>query len=175
MKKVMVALGSNIEPMLDYLNQALRQISSLDYVEGLDVSDVYQTAPVGYADQSDFYNMVAGLTINDNSVSPHDLLEDLQSIELNLKRERLIKNGPRTIDLDIILVDDQEINTKDLIVPHPRMQDRSFVLVPLADVESSLEVPGLNKNVAELKAELSQEDLDEVEHLGSLQDLLDKG
>ena len=128
MKDVMIGLGSNIGAKSDYLNQALVKINGLDQVAVKQVSQVYQTEPVGYKDQDDFYNMVAALEIEEGK-APLKLLEDLLAIEADLDRKRTIKNGPRTIDLDVLLVEDQEIDDPKLQVPHPRLQDRAFVLV----------------------------------------------
>ena len=172
MKDVMIGLGSNMGAKLVYLNQALAKINGLDQVAVKQVSQVYQTEPVGYKDQDDFYNMVAGLEIEEGK-APLDLLEDLLAIEADLDRKRTIKNGPRTIDLDVLLVEDQEIDDPKLQVPHPRLQDRAFVLVPLAELTPNYLVPGLNKTVADLLDDLDQADLTGVKALGQLTDLAD--
>lgn len=172
MKDVMIGLGSNMGAKLAYLNQALAKINSLDQVAVMQVSQVYQTEPVGYKDQDDFYNMVAGLEIEEGK-APLDLLEDLLAIEADLDRKRTIKNGPRTIDLDVLLVEDQEIDDPKLQVPHPRLQDRAFVLVPLAELAPNYLVPGLDKTVGDLLDELDQADLTGVKALGQLTDLAD--
>lgn len=168
----MIGLGSNIGAKLDYLNQALAKINSLDQVAVKQVSKVYQTEPVGYKDQDDFYNMVAALEIEEGK-APLKLLEDLLAIEADLDRKRTIKNGPRTIDLDVLLVEGQEIDHPKLQVPHPRLQDRAFVLVPLAELAPNYLVPGLNKTVSDLLDELDQADLTGVKALGQLTDLLE--
>ncbi|WP_273341008.1 2-amino-4-hydroxy-6-hydroxymethyldihydropteridine diphosphokinase [Alloiococcus otitis] len=170
MKDVMIGLGSNIGAKSDYLNQALVKINGLDQVAVKQVSQVYQTEPVGYKDQDDFYNMVAALEIEEGK-APLKLLEDLLAIEADLDRKRTIKNGPRTIDLDVLLVEDQEIDDPKLQVPHPRLQDRAFVLVPLAELAPNYLVPGLNKTVSDLLDELDQADLTGVKALGQLTDL----
>ena len=170
MKNVMIGLGSNIGAKSDYLNQALVKINGLDQVAVKQVSQVYQTEPVGYKDQDDFYNMVAALEIEEGK-APLTLLEDLLAIEADLDRKRTIKNGPRTIDLDVLLVEDQEIDDPKLQVPHSRLQDRAFVLVPLAELAPNSLVPGLDQTVSDLLDELDQADLTGVKALGQLTDL----
>lgn len=164
-------MGSNIEPKLSYLSKAIEMMNQLDYLTVNKQSTVYQTVPKGYNDQDDFYNMVIEVSVE---TTPSHLIQDLLQIELDLKRERHVKNGPRTIDLDILLIDDQTSNTEDLIVPHPRMKERAFVLVPLSEIAPDFVVPQLNQTVAELKDALPEAELKDVESIGLLSSLIEK-
>lgn len=171
MKQVMIAMGSNIEPKLSYLSKAIEMMNQLDYLTVNKQSTVYQTVPKGYNDQDDFYNMVIEVSVE---TTPSHLIQDLLQIELDLKRERHVKNGPRTIDLDILLMDDQTSKIEELIVPHPRMQERAFVLVPLSEIAPDFVVPQLNQTVAELKDALPEAELKDVESIGLLSSLIEK-
>ena len=111
-------------------------------------TSLYVTEPVGYADQDDFYNICISF---ETDLEPMELLDLSQSIEQELKRVRLIKNGPRTIDLDILLYGDLKINNKRLIVPHERMFERAFVLIPLSELKT-IDVPiPADKSVKKLR------------------------
>ncbi len=100
-------------------------------IEVVRVSSVYETDPVGYEDQPPFMNIVVEV---EAKMSPHELLTACQSIEAALGRVRTIRWGPRTIDLDIVLIDDVIVDDERLTVPHPRMAERAFVLVPLVEI-----------------------------------------
>jgi len=97
------------------------------------ISKIYETEPVGYTHQNKFLNMVCSIH---TSLDPFQLLSLLQKIEIRLQRKRIIHWGPRTIDLDILLYDSLNIRTESLTVPHPRMLERAFVLIPLLDIYS---------------------------------------
>lgn len=171
MKQVIIAMGSNIEPKVNHLSNAVDKMNNLDYLTVNKQSTVYQTVPKGYDDQDDFYNMVIEVSAE---TTPSQLINDLLQIELDLKRKRQIKNGPRTIDLDVLLMDDQISNIEELIVPHPRMHERAFVLVPLTEIAPDFVVPQLDKTVKELKESLPDEELNDVESIGSLSSLIEQ-
>ncbi|WP_017187043.1 2-amino-4-hydroxy-6-hydroxymethyldihydropteridine diphosphokinase [Alkalibacillus haloalkaliphilus] len=137
--KVYIALGSNIEPREEYLNKAIETLDGLNEVNIIDTSPVYQTKPVGYTKQGQFLNMVV---LAETDLSPGQLLKETQSVEKELGRERDIRFGPRTIDLDILMFGDQTIQLDHLTVPHPRMVERAFVLVPLKDLNPQLHIEG---------------------------------
>lgn len=103
------------------------------------VAPLYRTDPVGYTEQDWFLNTVAEL---ETGLSPHELLGVLMDTENKMGRERTIRWGPRVIDLDILLYGDLVINTHDLQVPHPRMEERAFVVVPLSDLCPDIRLPG---------------------------------
>jgi 2-amino-4-hydroxy-6-hydroxymethyldihydropteridine diphosphokinase len=101
-------------------------------------SSVYETAAVGGPAQGDYLNQVVAL---DTSLAPHRLLNALQEIEKSLGRRRTVRWGPRTLDLDLLLYGESEIDDEELIVPHPRMEERRFVLEPLAELAPELRLP----------------------------------
>ncbi len=145
-----IALGTNIGNRESYLHVALQAIQEKD-IDIIGFSSVYETDPVGYEDQDRFLNMV--IKVN-TDLQPLDLLEVLQSIEHESGRERKIRWGPRTLDLDILLFNQENIETERLIVPHPRMTERAFVLVPLAEIDRNLEIPTVTKPISLLLDEL---------------------
>ncbi|WP_099353493.1 2-amino-4-hydroxy-6-hydroxymethyldihydropteridine diphosphokinase [Fredinandcohnia onubensis] len=145
-----IALGTNIGNRESYLHSALQAIQEKD-IDIIGFSSIYETDPVGYEDQDQFLNMV--IKVNTN-LQPLDLLEVLQSIELESGRERKIRWGPRTLDLDILLFNQENIETERLIVPHPRMTERAFVLVPLAEIDQDVDIPAVTKPISLLLDEL---------------------
>jgi 2-amino-4-hydroxy-6-hydroxymethyldihydropteridine diphosphokinase len=138
--EVYLALGSNIGDREDYLKKAVEKISLIKSIKLLSVSRVYETDPVGYTDQPSFLNMAV---LVHTSLLPLDLLNHLQEIENSLKRVRSIHWGPRTIDIDILLYGSLKVQLPDLIIPHPRMLERAFVLTPLKDILISGEINGV--------------------------------
>ncbi len=151
-RKAYIGLGSNIGDREGHLNNALQLLNDRQS-KVVRVSGFYSTKPVGYTAQEDFLNCVAEIN---TLLTPPELLRFLQSIENRLKRERIIKWGPRTIDLDILLYDDTIIEEETLIIPHPRMHERLFVLVPLSEIAPNTIHPVLHKRVIDLKEELAQ-------------------
>lgn len=142
---VYLSLGSNMGNRLELLQQAVARIETLGRVVA--VSPVYETAAWGMEDQPHFLNIAICLN---TTLAPMLLLQSLQEIEKNLHRTRLVHWGPRTIDIDILLYNTDVIETPTLIVPHPRMQDRRFVLVPLADIAANVIHPVLQQTVKKL-------------------------
>ena len=132
------------------------------FVEMIHQSAVYETAPVGYTDQDYFLNMVVEIKTD---YTPSELLTACQSIEQSLGRRRTIKNGPRTIDLDILVYENKTLQSEQLTIPHPRMKERAFVLVPLAEIDESIEIDG--KQVREYVSKLPQDDLADVRKRGT--------
>ncbi len=126
-----LSVGSNIGDRLYHLVEAVRALRSYDGVEVLAVSSIYETTPVGYADQADFLNVAVCV---ETAVGARGLLDVCQQIEQELGRERTIRWGPRTVDLDILLYGTDTIEAENLIVPHPRMHERAFVLIPLLEI-----------------------------------------
>ncbi|KGP71820.1 2-amino-4-hydroxy-6-hydroxymethyldihydropteridine diphosphokinase [Pontibacillus yanchengensis] len=155
MKEAYIALGSNIHPRYKFISEAINQLASHSQIEVIQSSAIYETVPVGYTEQGDFLNAVIKIQTNLASV---DLLSYCQSIEQELGRERSVEWGPRTIDLDILLFNQENIETEQLIVPHPRLHERAFVLVPLYDIDSHLYIPGYKKTVQQLLSELADDE-----------------
>ena len=146
-----IALGSNLPshagPPAETLAAALMHLAALGQLVGR--SSFYTTAPVGYADQPDFSNGAAALQ---TQLTPHALLEDLLEIERSFGRDRTggITNGPRTLDLDLLLYDDYVMGTEKLRLPHPRMTRRGFVLIPLAEIAPELIHPVTRTSMTQL-------------------------
>lgn len=126
-----IALGSNLGDRSGMLARALQLLDASDGISVADVSCAYETDPVGYADQPAFLNMAARLS---TTLDPLALLRRMLELELALGRVREFRNGPRVIDLDLLLHADARIDTPELELPHPRMLERAFVMTPLADV-----------------------------------------
>lgn len=124
-------------------------------------SSLYSTAPVGFADQPRFLNAVIGLS---TSLAPHALLEDLLSIEHEFGRDRSsgIPNGPRTLDLDILMMGDLHLSEAGLEIPHPRLAERAFVLIPLNEIASQAVDPRRCRTVAQLLHDLLERRKDET-------------
>ncbi|MBW5449003.1 2-amino-4-hydroxy-6-hydroxymethyldihydropteridine diphosphokinase [Cohnella sp. CFH 77786] len=131
MKEAYVALGANLGERHLALREALGRMACVPGLEVRRISGVYETDPVGYTDQPAFLNMAAAVATD---LEPEALLETLLRIEQEMGRVREIRWGPRTIDLDLLLYEGVEMETETLTLPHPRMGERAFVLVPLRDV-----------------------------------------
>ncbi|MEW9675281.1 2-amino-4-hydroxy-6-hydroxymethyldihydropteridine diphosphokinase [Lentibacillus sp. L22] len=155
MTRVYIALGSNIEPRYNYLMDAILLLGEQETITLNKQSSVYETKPVGYTEQADFLNMVIEI---DTSLSASQLLVACQAIEQQLGRKREIRFGPRTVDLDILLYRQEQIETKRLTIPHPRMHERAFVLVPLAEIAPDLKITGFNRTVSEMVKDLPAAD-----------------
>lgn len=136
--QVYVALGANLAKPTQQLDDAVDALKALAENGSLEVSSYYVSAPMGDVVQPDYVNAVAGFM---TSLPPIDLLEALQHIEHQQGRERLQHWGPRTLDLDLLLYGQQQISLPRLTVPHYGMKQRSFVLIPLADIAPTLTLP----------------------------------
>ncbi len=128
--RAFLGLGSNIGDSRNWLRQAVEELPGV-----IAVSPLYRTEPVGGPDQDDYLNIVVAI---ETELSSRDLLLQCQRIELEAGRERLVKNGPRTLDIDILLYDNRQISEPGLEVPHPRMFQRNFVISPLLDIAPEL-------------------------------------
>ena len=142
---VLLGIGSTVGSPSHQLSAALRQLARICFLETC--SFIYRTAPVGYRDQPDFLNLVVR---GSTRLSPLALLSDIHRIERLLGRVRSFPNAPRTIDIDILAYDDLVLASPALTVPHPRLQDRAFVLVPLAEVAPEWRHPVLGSTATEL-------------------------
>ena len=150
MAEVYIALGSNMAGPHDQLDRALKSLASIPEIQIVAVSDRYQTPAIGPS-QPDYINAAAQLQ---TSMSPESLLDTLQSIEQQQDRVRTVRWGPRTLDLDILLYNNIVRDTERLTIPHPRMAERAFVLLPLADINRDLALP-CGKTVSQLLANCS--------------------
>jgi len=135
MKKSYLGLGSNMGDKKRYLYDAIQILNHREEITITTLSSLYETAPWGYVDQDIFMNLVVEI---ETSLSPFELLDVCQFIENELGRVREFKWGPRVIDVDILLYDDQVIQSKRLTVPHPYMTERDFVMIPLAEINPQL-------------------------------------
>lgn len=133
MTRVYLSLGSNIGDSIGHLNRAIEYIKNNSCIDSVKCSSFYETAPQGYVDQDKFINCAIECY---TTFSPRELLFFTQDIEKKLKRVKLFRWGPRIIDVDILLFGDQKIDTENLIIPHPRMYERAFVLLPLAELNN---------------------------------------
>ncbi len=144
---VYLALGANLGDRAANLQAAIAALPT--WMHLLACSPVYETEPWGYTDQPAFLNQaVAGQT----ALSPEDLLIGLKDLEAILGRKPTFHYGPRVIDIDILLYDDLILDTPTLILPHPRLHERAFVLAPLADIAPDLVHPRLGKSMRDLLA-----------------------
>jgi 2-amino-4-hydroxy-6-hydroxymethyldihydropteridine diphosphokinase len=146
---VYIALGTNLGNRLDNLQAAIQSMPPEVIV--LAKSHVYETPPWGYEDQPSFLNMVIKA---ETELEPEQLLQYLKGLETELGREQSFHWGPRLIDLDILFYDDLVLDSPPLIIPHPRLHERAFVLVPLMDLAPELIHPVFKKSVRELIAEV---------------------
>lgn len=134
-----VALGSNLENPEAQIEAAFDALATIAGSRLVKSSSLYRTAPVGFADQPDFINAVCAL---ETALAPRALLDALLALEAARGRARTFANAPRTLDLDILLYGGQSIAGHGLTVPHPRMHERAFVLVPLAEIAPDCVIPG---------------------------------
>ena len=134
-----VGLGANLDDPRRHLEQALCDMDRIEGTHVMRTSSFYRSAPLGYANQPDFVNAVAEL---ETGLPAARLLSELQAIEARHGRSRSFPNAPRTLDLDLLLFGAERIATPELTVPHPRMHERAFVLVPLYALAPALEIPG---------------------------------
>lgn len=144
MTEVFIALGSNLGDRFGYLAKAISAISNHPQNVLSKVSNVYETDPVGFTDQARFLNAVIQIK---TTLNPIALLDFLQVVELQFGRKREIRWGPRTLDLDVVAIENIYYNSPRLKIPHPQMLKRLFVLKPLADIVPHYEIFGANGDV----------------------------
>ena len=135
-----IGLGGNLDDPAARIQRAFGAIDRLPGTRLVQQSALYRTAPVGYLDQPDFINAVAAI---DTTLTPLDLLHALLHLEVDAGRERSFRNAPRTLDLDVLLYDQLQQDDPQLVLPHPRMGTRGFVLLPLQEIAPALVIPGL--------------------------------
>ncbi len=147
--RAFIALGSNLQIPVEQVRHALREIGELPGTSLHRASSLYRTAPLGYDNQPDFINAVAEVA---TTLAPLQLLQAMLALETRHGRERPFPNAPRVLDLDLLIYDDLIMQTPELIVPHPRMHERGFVLLPLAEIAPDLTIPGKGQVAALAKA-----------------------
>ena len=159
MHTVYLGLGSNQSDPINQIKNATELIEKIETSKITKKSSLYESLPVGYLDQPNFINQVISLQ---TSLSPAELFERFQQIEFQLKRVKKIVNGPRTIDIDILLFNQEIILTNDLTIPHPRMLDRAFVMIPLLEIEPNNLVPKIS-NLKEILGKLDIKTLTKID------------
>ena len=159
MHTVYLGLGSNQSDPINQIKNATKLIEKIETSKITKKSSLYESLPVGYLDQPNFINQVISLQ---TSLSPAELFERFQQIEFQLKRVKKIVNGPRTIDIDILLFNQEIILTNDLTIPHPRMLDRAFVMIPLLEIEPNILVPKIS-NLKEILGKLDKKTLTKID------------
>lgn len=139
MTRAFVGLGSNIGEPRRQLQAAMKELNELPDTRAVAASAVYRSAPLDYLEQPEFLNAVMEL---ETQLTPEALLDGLQAIEKGHGRERPFAGAPRTLDLDLLLYGDATLATPRLTLPHPRMHERAFVLMPLAEIAPQAAIPG---------------------------------
>jgi 2-amino-4-hydroxy-6-hydroxymethyldihydropteridine diphosphokinase len=153
LKRIYLALGSNLGDRLENLAQARQQLAASG-VCILRESSIYETAPRDVPDQPMFLNQVIEA---ETALFPRQLLSCVQKIERALGRKRIVAKGPRTIDIDILLFGEAVVSADDLEIPHPRMMERRFVLEPLAELAADLRHPVTKVSVREMLAKVADQ------------------
>ena len=144
---VYIGFGSNIDDRLTHIRNAIHTLSKTDGITLQKISSIYTTDPVGYEEQAQFLNGAAAIQ---TTLSPLSLLHTLKDIETAIGRKHRIRWGPREIDLDILIYGDLCVQTEKLVIPHPEMHLRGFVLVPLAEIASDLVHPVFQESIRDL-------------------------
>lgn len=149
-----IGIGSNIGDKVGSCERAISEIIKIDRHRLLAKSSFFKTQPIGYKDQDWFINGVIKI---ETDLSPHELLQHLKSIELALGRKETFRWGPRLIDLDLLFFDQEEIQTTDLCVPHPRLHKRRFVLIPMAEIDRDFIHPVFKVTIQQLLDNLQED------------------
>ena len=136
-----VGLGSNLSDPCNQVLRAMQALQSLPHTRMVARSSLYRSAPIGYLQQPDFINAVAQL---ETALSPRALLDALLALEQACGRTRDVHNGPRTLDLDLLLYDDLQHHEHGLTLPHPQMHQRAFVMRPLLEIAPDCRIPGVS-------------------------------
>lgn len=168
MNKSYLGLGTNMGDRAKYLSDACELLNNHDKINITKKSKIYETKAWGYTEQADFLNVCLEV---DTSLNEYELLSVCQEVEQKLDRKRIIRWGPRTIDVDILFFNDIVLNDENLLIPHPRIKERAFVLIPLMDLNSKLSIDG--KTIDVHLNSLTKKERDEVkEFIGDEKDTI---
>ena len=148
-KTVYLGLGSNMGAKITNIKNAVEAIGAIEGIRVIKISSLYATEPWGKKDQAGFINAAVEIV---TSLTPGQLLERLQEIEIKMGRQRSEKWGPRIIDIDILLFGDEVLESRKLTVPHPHMRNRLFVLIPLEEINSAIRFPDDGMDIKEVLA-----------------------
>lgn len=154
MTRAYLGLGSNIGDTRYNLDKAVELLNNHKDIEVRKVSSYYETAPVGYTDQEWFLNIVIEIG---TGLDPYELLKVCNNVEAELKRERIIRWGPRTIDVDVLLYDGFISVDPELTVPHPRMTERAFVILPLMEINDKINIA--DKDIKSIAKNLDNQEI----------------
>ena len=146
-KTVYLGLGSNMGAKITNIKNAVEAIGAIEGIRVIKTSSLYATEPWGKKDQAGFINAAVEIV---TSLTPGQLLERLQEIEIKMGRQRSEKWGPRIIDIDILLFGDEVLESRKLTVPHPHMRNRLFVLIPLEEINSAIRFPDDGMDIKEV-------------------------
>ncbi len=149
-----IGIGSNLGDKIGYCERAISEILAIDGHRLLAKSSFFQTKPIGYLQQDWFVNGVIKI---ETDLGPFDLHRALREIESKIGRRRTFPGGPRVIDLDLLFFEDQRIETEELQIPHPRLHQRQFVLIPLSEIDPYFLHPVLNRTVEDLLGEIEED------------------
>ncbi|MDF2592022.1 MAG: folK [Clostridia bacterium] len=154
MPRAYLGIGGNIGNVKENIEEALKMLQEGNVLKLRRISSYYETAPVGYEQQEWFLNIVAEV---ETQLTPYELLSHCNKVEHQLKRERLIRWGPRTIDIDILLYEDYVSDEEKLTIPHPRMHERAFVMIPLQEIAPDLYMNG--RSIMEISSNLNNQEI----------------
>lgn len=148
-----IGLGTNLGKREENLQKALSEIAGFATI--VQQSSIYESEPVGYKEQGDFLNMALEIATD---LNPLELMRKLQEVEQKMGKKVIRKDGPRVIDLDILLYDNEVVESDNVKIPHPEIENRNFVLTPLAEIAAQKMHPELNKTIGELLKNLTNPD-----------------
>ncbi len=149
-----LGIGSNLGDKIEQCRKAITEILAIHGHRLLAQSSFYKTQPMGYLAQDWFINGVIHI---ETDLDPLELLRKLKEIESKMGRKETVRWGPRAIDLDLLLYDDLVMKTEELEIPHPRLKDRQFVLIPLVEISPNLIHPSIKKTMRELLSEIQED------------------
>lgn len=149
-----IGIGSNLGDKIAHCERAISEILTIDRHRLAARSSFFHTKPIGYAAQDWFVNGVIKI---ETDLEPFDLFRRLKAIEVKLGRKTTFAGGPRVIDLDLLFFDDRRLETEELQVPHPRLHERQFVLIPLSEIDPNFIHPVLKKTAGELLKEIKED------------------